>query len=430
MRYKVYHLGRHRNLLILFVASILLLLPIERSYGQISLDSCHIKAKANYPLINQYQLIEQTKEFSLANAGKAYLPQLDVTLLGGVIDGLPSFAPPGASESDGTAFNMIAVLQLNQTIWDGGITKAKKGMIEANAEIEQADLDVALYALEDRVNNLYFGTLLIDEQIGQLLLLKATLERNKKKVEIAVENGTAFNSDVDEITVEVINAEQKISELHHNRLAYLSVLSAMIGEDLDPEQQLIRPASELPSQIIEMNRPELQLFQNKLKLLEAQAKIDKAAVLPKIGILGFGTFIQPGVDFGASTINNLLVAGISANWSLGSLYRNGNNKKLTEVNISKVKLQQETFLFNTNLALTQTRNELAKYESVLEQDRKILALKSSIKKSYEIKYDNGVSTMTALLNKVNEESMAKQTLNLHEIQYLMKQYQYKNQSGN
>ena len=405
-------------------------LAANSAYSQVTLEECHAKARENFPLIKQYELIEKSKEYTLSNANKAYLPQLDVTVIGGVISGLPSFSPPGAESSSSTDFNVISVLQLNQTIWDGGITKAKKGITEASAEMEKADLEVSLFALEERVNNLFFGILLIDEQVKQMEILKSTMARNKNRVEIAVQNGTAFKSDVDEIKVELINIDQKMEELTSNRSAYINVLAAMIGEEIADNSTFVKPKLEESLLTLENNRPELRLFQNRENLIEAQSAIDKSMLYPKIGLLGFGAFIQPGVDFGASTLNNIFVGGVSINWRLGALYQNGNNKKLNEINLEKIAVQKETFLFNNNLELTQTRLELNKYKVLLEQDREILALKSSIKKAYDVKYENGISTMSELLNKTNEESIAQQNLIVHEIQYLMKAHHYLNKSGN
>jgi outer membrane protein TolC len=418
----------------IYIKSLLLalcaILPINL-IAQVQLDSCQAQALENYPLIAQYDLIAESREYSLANANKSYLPQLDVTLIGGVIEGLPTITLPGQPEATGGVdFQFISMMQLNQVIWDGGITKARKKIIEASSEIEKAELEVSLYALEDRVNNLFFGILLIDEQIAQLELLKSTLERNKKRVEVAVENGTAFNSDVDEIKVEVIKANQNIDELRFNRMAFLQMLSLMTGKSLDHEAKFIRPQAIDNHTALQVNRPELNLLNNRLTLLQEQGKIQKAALYPKLGIMGFATFIQPGVEFGTSEIENVLVAGLSLNWNIGELYRNGNNKKLTEVNINKLRNQRETFLFNTNLGLSQVGNDLQKLSSLIEQDKEILSLKSSIRKSYDVKYTNGVSTMSALLDKVNDENMANQQLIMHEIQYLKKLYEYKNQSGN
>ena len=408
----------------------LIFLLSRPAHGQIILEDCQTKARENFPLIKQYELIERSKEYTLSNASKSYLPQLDVTLIGGVISGLPSFSPPGSESSSSVDLNMITVLQLNQVIWDGGITKAKKGIIEASTEMEKADVEVSLYALEDRVNNLFFGVLLIDEQLQQMEILKSTLQRNMKRVDIAVENGTAFKSDIDEIQVEVINVDQKIEELSSNRNAYLSVLSAMIGQSIEENAVLTRPVADDADLTLENNRPELRLFQNQENIIEAQSEIDKSMLYPKIGILGFGTFIQPGADFGTSKLNNIFVGGLSLNWSLGGLYKNGNNKKITEINLQKVQVQRETFLFNTNLELTQTQLELEKYKTLIDQDKELLTLKNRIKNAYDVKYENGISTMSELLDRTNEESIARQNLIVHEIQYLMKAYQYKNKSGN
>lgn len=399
------------------------------AYGQITLEECHNKAKANFPLVKQYELIEQSKEYTLSNAQKAYLPQLDVTIIGGVIEGMPSFGPPG-TESSSPDFKMISILQINQVIWDGGITKTRKGMIEASSEIEKADVEVSLYQLKDRVNNMYFGILLIEEQMQQLEILKSTLNRNLKRVGVAVENGTAFKSDIDEIRVEVINTDQRSEELRFNRAAYVNVLAAMIGEPIKGEIKFVRPEINDSYKSLEINRPELTLFQNQEHLIENQYKIDQALLYPKVGIMGFGTFIQPGADLGGSTLNNILVAGLSANWSLGALYKNSNNKKLNELRLQKINVQRETFLFNTNLDLTQTETELEKFLKLIEQDKELVDLKSSIKNAYEVKYENGVSTMSALLDRTNDESVAKLKLITHEIQYLMKSYQYLNKSGN
>jgi outer membrane protein TolC len=124
-----------------------------------------------------------------------------------------------------------------------------------------------------------------------------------------------------------------------------------------------------------------------------------------------------------------LVGGLSVSWDINGLYKNSNNKKLREIDLQKIANQQETFLFNTNLQLTQKQGELDRFKTLIEQDREILKLKTSIKKSYETKYDNGVTTLSQLLDRINDESMARQNLIVHEIQYLMTAYQYKNISG-
>jgi outer membrane protein TolC len=219
-------------------------------------------------------------------------------------------------------------------------------------------------------------------------------------------------------------------ELQYNRQAYIKVLSLMTGEEISNDVTLTRPVFENTIAGLEINRPELQMFNSQRSLVGAQAKLNKATLIPKFGLLGFGVFLTPGVDFGNSKLENLFVAGLSLSWQLGPLYKNGNNKKLTEISLQRIQNQEETFLFNTNLDLSQTHIELDKLKKILQQDQEILALKRNIKEAYVTKYDNGVATMSQMLDRINDESLAKQNMIMHEIQYLMKAYQYLTKSGN
>lgn len=411
-----------------FILFSLLLLTTVNIQAQISLDSCQAKARRNYPLINQYGLIEQTEAFTVSNANKNFLPQLGVQVIGGVVDGFPAFEQPGSAGSS-SEWQLISVVQLTQAIWDGGVTKAKKEIARSNAEADKAEIEVALHQLRSRVDQLFFGVLLLDSQIEQTKLFISNLERQRQKIRLAVENGIAFKTDLDEITVSLLHAEERISELNYNKKAYLKVLSVMIGEELNDHTELIRPPLELlPSERV-IGRPELSVYDQKRALIEAQTQLSRTTLYPKIGLLGFGTFLTPGIAFGVSEVDRILIGGLSVSWDISGLYRNSNNKKLGEIGKMSIENQEETFLFNTNLLLDQNQVELEKYQASIIKSQEILQIKQKIKKAYEVKYDNGVCTMNELLDKNNEENLAAQKLILQEIQYLQKVYQYKFQSG-
>ena len=95
--------------------------------GQIvTLDEIQQKAEANYPAIARYGIIEKTKNYSIVNANKAYLPQ--GTLSAGYLavrcahidldfpEGMPPLEIPVPDQDQ---YRVIA--ELNQLIWDGAI---------------------------------------------------------------------------------------------------------------------------------------------------------------------------------------------------------------------------------------------------------------------------------------------------------------------
>ena len=146
-----------------FVIAVIGLLAAVRPVAaqSLSIDSCYAMAVRNYPLIRQYELIEKTTEYTLNNASKAYLPQVSVTAIEGYVFGeLPT---SGSAEGGSSNFKFIGLGQVNQLIWDGGATKAQKKIINAQSETDKANITVALHDLKSRVNQLYFGILLVDE---------------------------------------------------------------------------------------------------------------------------------------------------------------------------------------------------------------------------------------------------------------------------
>jgi len=103
---------------------------------------------------------------------------------------------------------------------------------------------------------------------------------------------------------------------------------------------------------------------------------------------------------------------------------------LLETSKQNIAVQKETFLFNTNLKMTQQNNEIDKMKQLMQDDDEIIRLRASIKKAAEIKVENGTLSVTELLREINSEDQAKQNKVLHEIQLLMSIYNYKNTTNN
>lgn len=153
------------------------------------------------------------------------------------------------------------MLELQQQIWDGGGIRMQKKKVTAEAEIDREKLNVDMYALNGRVNDLYFGILMLDEQLAQNALLQDELGRNFRQITAYVENGIANQADLDAVKVEQLNTRQKRVELTSSRMAYLKMLSLLMGEVLSPETVLEKPVpqNEL-STVSEIRRPELSWF--------------------------------------------------------------------------------------------------------------------------------------------------------------------------
>jgi len=396
----------------------------------LKISDCYERARKNYPLIKQFELIEQSKEFTISNANKAYLPQLSmIGVAGYVFGGLPSFSAPGAAPEDKNNFQFIGVAQLNQVLWDGGATRSHKAIIEASAEIEKANLEVTLYTIKERVNQLFFGILLIDKQSNQLRLLQEVYRKNLGKVKLLQQNGLAYSTDVDELKAELLKTDQRMLEFEYVRKAYLNMLSHLINQDLPDETVLEEPEPRLQSQTA-LQRPELLLFNGQRTLDESQSRMERVTLYPKLGLLGAGVGFAPGLSLGPSDLNGVALAGINLSWNTAGLYRMKNNSNIRKLNQQKINLQEEQFLFTTALQLSQQKTEMDKKAEVLKKDDELIQLRTKIMKAYELKYENGICSLNDLISVTDKENEARSQQALHKVEWLLSQYVYATTNGN
>jgi outer membrane protein TolC len=394
----------------------------------LTIDSCYAITQRNYPLIKQYELIEQSKEFTISNANKAYLPQLNLTGIGGFVFGMPVIGSPGsASESNNPKF--IGVGQFNQLIWDGGATKSHKDVATFQSAVERANIDVQMYALRDRINQLYFGILLVDEQIKQIDIQIEMLNRNVNRISLMHNNGYALRTELNELKAEVLKVKQHRTEFEFTRKSYLNMLSIFMNTELSDSVRLLKPLSTQSAET-KNNRPELLLYENQRNLIDAESSINNVNLMPKIGILGAGALITPGINFGSDNLSSVALAGLSISWNIGGLYTRSSNKNLTGVNLDKIRTQEETFLFNNKIEVTQTNAEIEKYRTILLSDNEIVDLRKNICESYQLQYDNGSCSLYELINAADKETEARTNQALHDVQMMLAIYQLKSNTGN
>ena len=398
-----------------------------------TLEKCYTLARQNYPLIKKHDLIARTSDYSIENAGKGWLPQFSVSGQASyqsqsvnfqkAIGGGPGLLIPPLSKDQ---YKIQA--EVDQNIFDGGRIKNEKDMIQANEASQQQSLEVALYQLNDRINQLYFSILLIDEQIRQNDISKSNFQSAADQAKAAYDNGTAFKSNVDEFLAEIASIELVNIDYRANRKAYLDMLSVFIGQPLDETTELLMPPQILPDPVIK--RPEIALYDLNKIIYDVQEKQLKTAYLPRFDAYIQGAYGRPTLNFIDDDFGGWYIGGVRMIWNLGSLYTLKNNRTNIRLNKEAVDVDKETFIYNTNLTLSKQGQDLIKYSSLIRQDETIISLRSSVANAAKAQLENGVVTVHDYIAKSNEENLAKQSKILHSIQLIQAQYQYKNTSGN
>lgn len=396
----------------------------------LTIETCYALAAENYPLVKQRELLTKSNEYTLQNLSKGYLPQL--TLAGQAtyqseVTQIPISVPgmnvPALSKDQYKFYG-----EVTQTLFDGGVIKQQKLTQQSNLQVEQQKLEVELYKIRERINQLFFGILLVDEQIRQTELLKQDITLGLKKTEAAIANGTAFRSSADVLKAELLNADQRTTELKAARFAYAEMLGLFINRQLDAGTALEKPKALVVSP--DINRPEITLYDSQNKTIDAQYKMLTARNLPRLNLFVQGGYGRPALNMLSNDFEAYYIGGVRLNWSLSGLYTLKKDKSLLDLNRQTIAVQKETFLFNTHYTLRQQSAEVNKYSELLTSDNDIIALRTRVKQTASAQLENGVITSNDYLREVNAEDKARQNKIVHEIQMLMAQYAQQTTTGN
>ena len=404
-------------LLLCFLASF-----FSANAQSISIDSCYQWAKNNYPLVKQLALIERSKEYSLANVQKGYLPQVNVSGYSTYQSDVLTFPfnLPGSSIDPLRKDQHRIYGEITQPITDLWNVKNQKELAANNADVESQKIEVELYKINERINQLFFGILLIEEQIKQTTLISNDLANAMQKVQAAVDNGTSLSSNLDLLKVEVLKVNQRIEELTSGKKAYLKMLEQFTGKSISVNTVLLRPSVLQTSESI--NRPELKLFSIQQKSFDIQSRILTNKTLPKLNFFFQGGYGAPGLNTIENNPASYYYTGLRLNWNLSSFYTYKKERSLLDLNKRGFDIQKETFLLNTNLNISQQSEEVEKFKGLINSDIEIIKLRMNIKVNTEAQLLNGTITTFDFLTQINAEDQARQNLVLHQIQLLYAQY--------
>lgn len=393
----------------------------------LTLDSCYLLAKQNYPLIKQHLLIEKTNEYTIDNISKGFLPQINFAGQATYQSEVVRFpkAIPGVPVLTKDQYRIYA--EVNQFIYDGGVIQDQKKLQEATSEVDQQRLEVELYKLKDRINQLFFGILLVQAQQRQNELVKDDIHLGLNKVNAAIANGTALKTSADVLKADLLKADEQTVELQANQKAFTDMLGIFINRKIGTNTVFVTPPNITGAQDIE--RPEIQMFDYQTRIFDAQDNLLTAKNRPKISFFVQGGFAKPAFNILSNSFDPFYIGGVRFTFPISGFYTLKNERALINLNRQNVDLQKETFLFNTNVVLQQQNEDILKLKKILATDEEIIPLRAHIKETALAQLNYGVINSSDYLREVNAENTARQNKILHEVQLLVAEYNERNTVG-
>jgi Outer membrane protein len=398
---------------------------------ELTLQKAYDLARDNYPLIQQKALLDKSSFLTIQNIQTAYLPQVSVngqatyqSDVTSVPVKIPGLSIPSLSKDQ---YKFVA--DVNQLIYDGGSIKMQKEIQQKSNMVDEQKVEVELYKLKDRINQLYLGIVLLGAQLEQTQLARENINIGLKTVNAQVQNGTAYRSSALVLEAQLLQYDQNEITINANKKQLLKVMELFIHQPLSDDVRLQAPVvGETPE--ADITRPEIRMYNLQDSLLLSQQSLVKTKNIPKVSLFGEGGYGKPGLNMLSNDFALYGIGGIKFSWNLGNFYTSKREKQIINVNQKINQVQRDVFLFNTGTQLTQQQTEIDKLKQLVTVDEKLIDVRKTITESSKAQLQNGVITSNDYLREVNNEDQTRQSLILHQIQLLQAKINYQNIKGN
>lgn len=409
-----------------YFVCILMFFCVGTGHAQVTLEQCKAWVRDNYPVIKQYDLVEQSRRFTVENAAKAWLPQVSVSGTASYQSDVTTIpiTLPGVDIPTLSKDQYDVNITVSQQVYDGGAVSSAKCLAEAQGDVGREQVSVAMYDVNRRIDELFFGILVLDEQLKQVGVLQEDLSLSLASVEAMVKGGVANQTDVDAVKVEQVKARQREISLLTQRNTYLKMLSTFIGKDIGDGDTLVKPTPPV-LQNGANSRPELALYAAQERLLDARLKSLNVALRPNVGLFARGGYGNPGLNMLKDDFDAYYKVGVTLSWNFGSLYTRANDRRNIDIERQTVQSERDAFLFNTRLQTELESGAVANLREQLRQDDEIITLRRRIREKAELRVANGTETVNEMLRDINAVSDAQLGKRLHEIQLLQEMYKIK-----
>jgi outer membrane protein TolC len=389
------------------------------------IEDCYKAMVTNWPTSKNITLAEQTSELRTKNISSSWLPQVSIngqaTYQSEVLQlKLPI---PGLSIPIPSKDQYKATLDINQTIFDGGVTSERKKLENANLLVEKQQIAVDINQRKEQINTLFFNALLLQENEDLLIAFRKRLEEKQSVISSCVTNGILTESDLYSIQAELIKTDQQIADAKISRESILSSLSLLTGQNISKESKL--GYKQFPVSFTDtISRPELQLFQLQQSRLDASSGISKKTLLPKLYAFGQAGYGRPGLNMLNDNFDSFYIVGAKLSWTLWDWNQSRRDRKVFDIQKNIISNQKDAFIKGLSV---QSENELGaikKMQILLDKDLEIIKLREKITASSSSKLQNGTIRSADYIDDITAETQAKIDMKKHQVQFMLAKFNY------
>jgi len=397
-------------------------------YGILSVFHLPIYAQASIHLNELYRSLEQHHPYrNLNEAARSMeqeqkkinalsnLPQtnfLGQATWQSAVTEIPQFLP--GLDIPGQAHDQYrAVLELNQTLYDGGTRRALNEQASRVTELELANTGVLLFGLKETVCRAYYAALMANLSIKQFELLARDLEQKAIKIQNQIKEGVMSGYQDAALQIKIKETRQNLLEAKKQKSIALNSLKVLTGMELDSTLQFSMIDNKAKD--TEKLRPELVVLDAQRKMQASQLQLSNTRYQPKVQVFGQLGYGRPGLNLLSNDFEPYSILGLRWQWNLSNIYtrQSQKEKNILQTGLNKIKIQEDAFLLQQNIKEKAQLEEIDNLTQLIKEDQAMITLHERVVKSSEAQFENGIITINEYATDTYNLSQAKLKTDIH-----------------
>jgi outer membrane protein TolC len=412
----------------------IILFPVmlsAQTIQKLELSDCFKLAKENHPIYSDKQRITNNTELKIKTTNTQWLPQLnangqatyqsDALKISLPVPNGPSGFTQKSIETNRDQYKLT--LDVNQAIYDGGAINAQKQIVKASSEVELMQNESDIHKVYEQINQAYFNLLLLQENKKLLTSVKNTLEQRKLVIASALKNGVLQQSDMDAIEVELLKNKQQTEELSISYSNTVAILAELTSSSITDSINISLPTTLLPDSI-QLQRPELIMFDLQKNAITASDKLSQSQRLPKVYAFAQAGYGRPGLNMLATEFAPFYIVGLTLKWNIWDWNKTRNDRQTLVIQNEMTQSKRNFTEKNIKIAVLNSQSKMKQLTNALVTDQSIVNLRSEITNRSENKLNQGVITSSDYINDLNAEIQAKIQQQSHKIQLEQEKVNY------
>lgn len=290
-----------------------------------------------------------------------------------------------------------ARINAQESIFDPTVAP-RRNVERAQLAESQAQVRVSLFNLRQEVTDAFFTAAVLAERSSTVQATIADLGARLLEAQTRHREGAALPSDTAAIAATLLQRRQDLLQLNADRRAALARLSELVGRPIPADAPLALPdlTSAVATAITSLDqlrtRPEYQQFRASRDRLALQEAVSTAQEKPRVSAFGRVGYGKPGLSMLSTDFQSYWLAGVQVQWSPWTWGSTERDREVVEAQREIVATNEAAFTQTLRRNVQQSIATMARLDSTLAIDDRIIALREAIDRESRVRLQEGAIT--------------------------------------